>query len=97
MTRRGGNPYAKFRWEGYVDSTPNPINLPSNIYDDKSFIMLVRDIQFQDIKSNAYKGFNSLYDVAKKNGGNYIEVNNNYQNIQDPPNPDLINHLRKKR
>ena len=92
---RGGNPLDKFRWEGYVDSTPSPDIQPSN-GTDESFIMLVRNIQFRDVHSNAYKGFNSLYDVATSNKGNYIDVNNNYQAVQDPPNPAMISHLRKK-
>ena len=91
-----GNPYAKFRWDGYANSTPNPENLPSNGLDDESFIMLVREIQFQDVKSNSYKGFNSLYDVAKNNGGSFINVNNNHRVIQDPPNAATIQKMRKK-
>jgi len=80
----------KFRWEGYINSTPNPTTDDFNgtLQNYESFVMLVRDIKYQDITTQSYKQFNSMYDVATKNKGNYIEINNNYKSIQDPPNPN---------
>ena len=85
----------KFRWEGYVNNTlPTPIeaDYTNSLPNYETFIMITRDFQHQDISSGRYKAFNSLYDVAAKNKGNYIEVNNNYQSIQDPPN---LSHLKR--
>jgi len=95
------------RNDGYIESTPSP----SPIYkSDEQFIMLVRDIQFQEIKSGAYYRFPTLYDVALANKGRtYIPVTDNTtllqdfpeasinlpNTIQDPPYPNLINRYRK--
>ena len=77
------------RNDGLVDSYPLPTNTYSN---DETFIMLVRDIQFQDIQSGAYNKYPTLYDVASANRGrNYIPVTDNTKLIQDPPN---LNSLR---
>jgi len=71
------------RHEGTVDSTPAPEPIYRN---DEEFILLVRDIQYQDVKSGGYNRFPTLYDVAMANGGrNYIPVTDNTKLIQDPP------------
>lgn len=81
------------RHEGTIDSTPGPL-LPST---DEQYIMLVRNIQYQDVKMGGYNRFPNLYDVALANKGrNYIPVTDNTKLIQDPPNPALVNSLRKK-
>ncbi len=81
------------RHEGTIDSVPGPLP-PSN---DEQFIMLVRDIQFQDIKFGGYNRFPTLYDVALANKGkNYIPVSDNTKLIQDPPDPRMVNSIRKK-
>ena len=61
------------RNDGYIESYPAP---NTNVYrGDEEFIMLVRDIQFQDVQSSSYKYFPTLYDVALANKGrNYIPV-----------------------
>lgn len=75
------------RHDGYIDSYPGPSNTYSN---DEEFIMLVRDIQFQDVHSGVYNNFPTLYDVALANGNkNYIYVTDNTKLVQDPPNPNL--------
>jgi len=76
------------RNDGYVDSYP----LPSPSYrNDEEFIMLVRDIQYQDIQTGGYNRFPTLYDIASANRGrNYIPVTDNTKLIQDPPNPNLV-------
>jgi hypothetical protein len=82
------------RHEGNIESTPSPS--PHTYGNDETFIMLVRDIQFQDVQSGAYNRFPTLYDVASANAGrNYIPVTDNTKLIQDPPNPALINSFRK--
>lgn len=75
------------RNDGYIDSYP----LPSNTYNnDEEFIMLVRDIQFQDINNGAYNRFPTLYDIALANGNrNYIYVTDNTKLVQEPPNPNI--------
>jgi len=76
------------RNDGYVESYPVP-SPPTQR--DEEFIMLVRDIQFNDIHSGAYNRFPTLYDVALANKGqNYIAVTNNTKLIQDPPNPNAF-------
>ena len=82
------------RHEGDINSTPGP---SPNIYqNDEQFIMLVRDIQFQDIKFGVNNRFPTLYDVALANKGkNYIPVTDNSKLIQDPPNAALINSYKK--
>jgi hypothetical protein len=73
------------RHEGEIASTPAPTYSYNN---DESFIMLVRDIQYQDVKTGGYKKFPTLYDVAMANGGKtYIPVTDNTKLVQDPPNP----------
>ena len=81
------------RNDGIMDTYPKPLP-PRN---DEEFIMLVRNIQFQDVKSGNNNRFPNLYDVALANKGkNYIPVTDNTKLIQDPPDPRLINNLRKK-
>lgn len=63
---------------------------------DESFIMLVRNIQYNDIVKNKYQSFNSLYDVAMSNGGNYINITNNYKLKQDPPDPKVVDYYKGK-
>jgi len=74
------------------DGNMNSIPASSNSYkNDETFIMLVRDIQFQDVKSGVYNRFPTLYDVASANlGKNYIPVTDNTKLAQDPPNPNLL-------
>ena len=75
------------RSEGYIDSVPGAYSTPS----DNDFIMLVRDIQFQDVKGGGYTSFPTLYDVASVNRGRtYIPITDNTKLIQDPPNPKAI-------
>ena len=71
------------RHEGTVDSYPAPQPSYNN---DEEFIMLVRDIQYQDVKTGVYNKFPTLYDVAMANGGrNYIPVTDNTKLVQDLP------------
>ena len=80
------------RNDGMINSIPGP--LPPN--NDQEFIMLVRNIQYQDVKSGAYNRYPNLYDVASANKGkNYIPVTDNIKLIQDPPDPRLVNSFRK--
>lgn len=74
------------RNDGYIESYPPPSN---DVYrSDEEFIMLVRDIQYQDIKNGGYNRFPTLYDVALANKGrNYIPVTDNNKLIQELPNP----------
>lgn len=77
------------RSEGYIDSVPNTYTTPYR--SDNDFIMLVRDIQFQDIKGGGFTSFPTLYDVASANRGRtYIPITDNTKLIQDPPNPKAI-------
>ena len=83
------------RHEGNVDSTPSPLPPPS-YGTDETFIMLVRDIQYQDIKTGAFSRFPNLYDVALANKGrNYIQVTDNTKLAQEPPDIRMINSYRK--
>jgi len=54
------------RHEGDINSIPGPSPQYRN---DEQFIMLVRDIQFQDVKFSNYNRFPTLYDVALSNKG----------------------------
>lgn len=74
------------RNDGYINSVPA---LSDNYYrGDEEFIMLVREIQYQDVKTGVHNMFPTLYDVALANGGkNYIPVTDNTKLVQDPPNP----------
>lgn len=76
------------RNDGYITSYP----APSPIYkSDESFIMLVREIQYQDFKYGAHNYYPTLYDVALANRGQtYINVEDNTKLVQDPPNPILF-------
>lgn len=77
------------RSEGYIDSVPGAYSTPYR--SDNDFIMLVRDIQFQDVKGGGYASFPTLYDVASANRGRtYIPITDNTKLIQDPPNPKAI-------
>lgn len=80
------------RNDGLINSNPLP---QRTVYgNDESFVMLVRDIQFQDVKSGGYNKFPTLYDVALANGGkNYISVTDNTKLVQDPPNPNKARGL----
>jgi len=73
------------RHEGTVDS-PTLGNQFDHLTDEQ-FIMLVRNIQYEDISKNRVQHFNSLYDVAMANPGSYINITNNYKLRQEPPNP----------
>jgi hypothetical protein len=74
--------------DGYVESLPGP---STQYRGDEEFIMLVRNIQYQDIQSGSYTRFPTLYDVALANRGkNYIPVTDNTKLIQDPPNPRAL-------
>lgn len=76
------------RHEGTIESTPAPSFTYQN---DEEFIMLVRDIQYQDVKTGGYNAFPTLYDVAIANAGkNYIPVTDNTKLVQDPPNPNSL-------
>ena len=81
------------RHEGPVNSSPNPQKF-DHLSDDK-FIMLVRDIQYDDVSKGRVQHFNSLYDVAMSNPGSYININNNYELHQNPPNPNVVNQYKK--
>jgi len=81
------------RHEGPVNSSPNPQKF-DHLSDDK-FIMLVRDIQYDDISKGRVQHFNSLYDVAMSNPGSYININNNYELHQNPPDPNVVNQYKK--
>lgn len=63
---------------------------------DESFILLVRTIQYEDIVKDKYKRFNSLYDIAMTNNGNYIPVNNNYELRQEPPDPFIVDQYKRR-
>lgn len=77
------------RNDGFIGSIPGPST--SGGYRDEEFIMLVRDIQYQDITSGGYTRMPTLYDVALANKGkNYISVTDNTKLVQDPPNPNAL-------
>ena len=79
------------RNDGFVNSVSSPSPTPSVYRSDEEFIVLVRDIQYQDIYSGSYNRFPTLYDVALANKGrNYIPVTDNTKLIQDPPNPNIF-------
>ena len=80
------------RHEGPVNSSPNPQQFDH--LNDEQFIMLVRDIQYDDIAKNRVQHFNSLYDVAMANPGSYININNNYELRQTPPDPNIVNKYK---
>ena len=81
------------RHEGPVNSSPNPQKFDH--LSDEKFIMLVRDIQYDDVSKGRVQHFNSLYDVAMSNPGSYININNNYELHQNPPNPNVVNQYKK--
>lgn len=77
------------RNDGYINSVPGPSQGMS--LREEEFIMLVRNIQFQDVTSGVYNRFPTLYDVALSNKGrNYISVSDNTKLVQDPPNPNTL-------
>lgn len=77
------------RNDGYIDSIPGAYSTPYR--SDNDFIMLVRDIQYQDVKNGKYISFPTLYDVASANmGRTYIPITDNSKIIQDPPNPNAF-------
>jgi len=81
--------YDWVRNDGYTDSYPLPSQSTGNR--DETFIMLVRDIQYQDVTSGAHNKFPTLYDVALANQGrNYIPVTDNTKLMQEPPNPNAL-------
>lgn len=83
------------RHEGTIESVPGPVSYADD--NAETFIMLVRDIQFQDVKFGGYSRFPNLYDVALANKGkNYIPVTDNTKLIQDPPDPRMVSAMRKK-
>ena len=76
------------RNDGLINSIPATAKSYVN---DETFIMLVRDIQYQDVHSGVYNRFPTLYDVALANKGkNYIPVTDNTKLVQDPPNPKAL-------
>jgi hypothetical protein len=80
------------RNDGFINSTPEA----SPQYREDSYILLIRDIQYQDIQNYSYMRFPTLYDIASANKGkNYIPVTDNTKLIQDPPNPAMVNSFRK--
>ena len=83
------------RHDGFIENPSSPPPLPYN--SDENFVMLVRTIQYQDVLNGSYTRFPTLYDIASANRGkNYIPVTDNTKLIQDPPDPRLINSIRKK-
>lgn len=75
------------RNDGFINSNPQPAR--TTYGNEESFVMLVRDIQFQDVQSGGYTRFPTLYDVATANAGqNYINVTDNTKLVQDPPDPN---------
>jgi len=83
------------RHEGPVNSLPNPQQFDH--LNDEQFIMLVRNIQYDDVYKGRVQHFNSLYDVAMSNPGSYINVRNNYDLMQNsPPDPSVVNQYNKK-
>jgi hypothetical protein len=71
------------RHEGDINSFPRPRD---SYRGDDEFIMLVRNIQYQEVRNGSYNRFPNLYDVAFANKGrNYIPVTDNTRLIQDPP------------
>ena len=63
---------------------------------DEQFIMLVRDIQYDDVVKNRVRFFNSMYDVAMNNSGSYIPMSNNYELRQEPPDPRVVNQYKRR-
>lgn len=75
------------RNDGYINTVP----YTSDSYRDQEFIMLVREIQYQDVKTGTHNMFPTLYDVALANRGrNYIPVTDNTKLVQEPPNPNAL-------
>lgn len=64
--------------------------------DDETFILLVRNIQYDDIVKDKYKRFNSLYDIALQNPGVYIPINNNFELRQEPPDPFVVDQYKRR-
>ncbi len=82
------------RHEGTIKSSPEPASSFDHLTDEQ-FIILVRNIQYDDITKGKVKHFNSLYDVAMSNPGSYININNNYELHQNPPDPNIVNQYKK--
>lgn len=65
------------------------INIPfysTSSDNNEDYIMIIRDIQYQDIQQGSYTKYPTLYDVAMANTGkNYIHVTDNTKLQQDPP------------
>ena len=77
------------RNDGLINSIPG--SSYTGGFRDEEFIMLVRDIQYQDITTGRYTKHPTLYDVALANKGrNYISVTDNTKLLQDPPNPNVL-------
>lgn len=75
------------RNDGYI----NTVLYISDNYRDQEFIMLVREIQYQDVKTGVHNMFPTLYDVALANRGrNYIPVTDNTKLVQELPNPNAL-------
>lgn len=82
------------RHDGYINSVPYTTS--PGAHREEEFIMLVRDIQFNDVKTGNYNRFKTLYDVALSSSGqHYIHITNNPNPnlIQEPPN---LSNIRKK-
>ena len=79
------------RNDGYIASPSSPTPSQNTYRGDEQFIVLVRDIQYQDIQTGAYNRFPTLYDVALANKGrNYINVTDNTKLVQELPNPNAL-------
>jgi hypothetical protein len=77
------------RHDGNINSVPY-VTSPGG-YREEEFIMLVRDIQYQDVSSGRYNYFQNLYDIALSSNKNYMHITDNKNSIKDPPN---LNKLR---
>ena len=74
------------RNDGYIAAASSPTPSPNTYRSDEEFIMLVRDIQYQQVQSGEYRTFPTLYDIALANKGrNYINVTDNSKLQQDLP------------
>jgi hypothetical protein len=78
------------RHEGNINSVPYTTNFSGTR--DEQFIMMVRDIQYQDVNSGRYNYFQNLYDIALSNNKNYMHITDNTNAIKDPPN---LNNIKR--
>ena len=79
------------RNDGFIAAPSSPTPSQNTYRSDEEFIVLVRDIQYQQIQSGEYRYFPTLYDVALANKGrNYINVTDNTKLVQELPNPNAL-------